>query len=189
MLDWAVDRALSQLGRNHVPVAVADVDAPTVITLGTLSNQRGQVVLRSIIAQAFLSGPAEPIVSEDVAGLLDRSGFTTGSVNTGATLDLVPHQMLVPAAVAQMRRYMGTLRAARLEALSGPIEHAKTRIEVWSKQAEALADKRAPAQAAKMRREVVRTRAAATDLAESLTARPDPMVRVLLLLLPRRDGQ
>jgi hypothetical protein len=40
-----------------------------------------------------------------------------------------------------------------------------------------------------MRREVVRTRAAAMDLAESLTARPDPMVRVLLLLLPRRDGQ
>jgi hypothetical protein len=68
VLDWAVDRALAQLGRNHVPVAVADVDVPTVITLGTLSNQRGQVVLRSIIAQAFPPGTAEPIISEDVAG-------------------------------------------------------------------------------------------------------------------------
>jgi ERCC4-related helicase len=189
VLDWAVDRALAQLGRNHVPVAVADVDVPTAITLGTLSNRRGQVVLRSIVAQAFPAGSAEPFVFDDVAGVLNRSGFTTGSVNTGAALDLAPYQRLVPAAVAQMRSYMATLRASRLEALSGPVEHAKQRIAVWSEQAEALADTRAPAQASRVRREIDRNRAAATDLAESLTARPDPMVRVLLLLLPRQIGQ
>ena len=189
VLDWAVDRALAQLGRNHVPVAVADVDVPTVITLGTLSNQRGQVVLRSIIAQAFPSGTTEPLVSEDVAGLLERCGFATGSVNTGATLNLDPYQALVPAAVTQMRSYIATLRASRLETLSGPIEHAKARIAGWSEQAESLADTRAPAQAAKLRRDIDRHRAAATTLADSLTARPDPMVRVLLLLLPLEKGR
>ena len=189
VLDWAVDRALAQLGRNHVPVAVADVDVPTAITLGTLSNQRGQVVLRSIIAQAFPSATDTPFVFDDVAGLLEDCGFTKGGVNTGVTLDLTPHQGLVPAAVAQMRTYMDALRATRLEALSQPIEQARQRIAVWSEQAEALADNRAAAQAGRARREIARHRAAATELADSLTARPDPMIRVLLLLLPRHEGQ
>jgi hypothetical protein len=189
VLDWAVDRALAQLGRNHVPVAMADVDVPTAITLGTLSNQRGQVVMRSIVAQVFPPGAAEPFVIDDVAGVLDSSGFTTGGVNTGATLDLDPYQLLVPAAVAQMRSYMATLRAARLEALSAPVEQARKRIAIWSEQAEALAGTRVPAQASRMRRAIERNRTAATDLADSLTARPDPMVRVLLLLLPHKAGQ
>lgn len=189
VLDWAVDRALAQLGRNHVPVATADVDVPTAITLGTLSNQRGQVVLRSIIAQAFPSASVTPFVFEEVAGLLEDCGFTKGGVNTGATLDLTPHQGLVSAAVKQMHTYMDALRATRLEALSQPIEQARQRIAAWSQQAEALADNRAAAQAARTRREIARHRAAATELADSLTARPDPMIRVLLLLLPRHEGQ
>jgi hypothetical protein len=44
VLDWAVDRALTRLGRNQVPVATAAVGAPTALELGTLTNQRGQVV-------------------------------------------------------------------------------------------------------------------------------------------------
>jgi hypothetical protein len=91
-----------------VPVAIADVEVPTAITLGTLSNHRGQVVMRSIVAQVFPAGSAEPFVIDDVAGVLDSSGFATGGVNTGATLDLGPYQPLVPAAVAQMRSYMAS---------------------------------------------------------------------------------
>ncbi|MCU1614232.1 MAG: helicase domain protein [Frankiales bacterium] len=189
VLDWAVDRALSQLGRNHVPVALADVQVPTAITLGTLSNRRGQVVLRSIVAQQFLDAAAEPIVLEDVAALLDDSGFTKGSANTGAVIDLARHQPLVPAAVTQMRRSMQTLHALRTAALEEPIRQAKQRIAAWSEQADALAASRAPAQATRWLRDVDRTRRDATDMAESLTARPDPMVRVLLLLLPRAEGQ
>jgi superfamily II DNA or RNA helicase len=189
VLDWAVDRALAQLGRNHVPVAVADVRVSTTITLGTLSNQRGQVVLRSIVAQEFLNPSVEPMVIEDVAGLLDDCGFTKASVNTGAVLDLSGHQPLVPAAVGQMYRYMEALHESRVATLVGPIKEARKRIAVWSEQAEALADSRAPAQAARLRRDVERNRRIATELTDSLTARPDPMVRVLLLLLPRQEGQ
>ncbi|MCZ2804840.1 helicase-related protein [Modestobacter sp. VKM Ac-2983] len=189
VLDWAVDRALSQLGRNHVPVALADVQVPTAITLGTLSNHRGQVVLRSIVAQEFHDGAAEPMVVEDVATLLDDSGFTRASANTGAEIDLLRHQPLVPAAVSQMRRWMQTLHDLRVAAVVEPIEQAKERIEGWSEQAEALASTRTPAQATKSRRDIERIRRDANQLAESLAARPDPMVRVLLLLLPRKEGQ
>jgi superfamily II DNA or RNA helicase len=184
VLDWAVDRALGRLGRNHVPVAMADVDAPTAITLGTLSNRRGQVVLRTIVAQEFGPAGTPPIVSEDVAWLLEHSGFTKGGVNPGEPIDLSRYQPLVPRAVAQMRDYMSALHASRGSALAAPIEQAKQRIDVWSTQAEQLAETRAPAQAARLRRETERNRRTATELAESLTARPDPMVRVLLLLLP-----
>ncbi len=189
VLDWAVDRALSQLGRNHVPVALADVEVPTAITLGTLSNHRGQVVLRSIVAQEFHDGAVEPMVVEDVAGVLDDSRFTEASVNTGAAIDLVRHQPLIPTAVSQMRRYMQTLHTLRVAALVEPIEQAKERIAGWSEQAEALAASRAPAQATKLRRDIERTQQDANQLAESFAARPDPMVRVLLLLLPREEGQ
>ena len=88
-----------------------------------------------------------------------------------------------------MLHYMDTLRASRLEKLSRPIEQAKERIAVWSERAEALADSHAAAQAARARRGIALHRTAATELADSLTARPDPMVRVLLLLLPRHEGQ
>jgi superfamily II DNA or RNA helicase len=189
VLDWAVDRALSRLGRNHVPVALADVDVPTAITLGTLSNRRGQVVLRSIVAQEFHDGASEPMVVEDVATLLHDSGFTKASSNTGAEIDLPRHQPLIPAAVSQMRRWMQTLHDLRGAAVVEPIEQAKQRIAGWSEQAEALASTRAPAQATRLRRDADRIRRDTTDLAESLTARPDPMVRVLLLLLPRAEGQ
>lgn len=187
VLDWAVDRALAQLGRNNVPVAYADVDAPSAITLGTLSNRRGQVVLRSLVAQIFPSLRAQPLIIDDVAGFLDDCGFSSGGVNTGALLDLTAFQPLVPAAVANMHTYMDTLRAARLEALVAPVELARKRIDAWSTSMEALAAGRAPGPATRLRRDAERTRATATELADSLTARPDPMVRVLLLLLPRPE--
>ncbi len=188
VLDWAVDRALTQLGRNHVPVAFADVPMPTAITLGTLSNQRGQVVLRSVVALAFETPDSNPIVFVDVASVFDDCGFSKGGVNTGEAIALETYAPIVPHAVRHMRAYMAALRVQRSESLSDPIEQAKKRVSVWSEQAEALADQKVPAQAARMRREIARDRAATTDLADSLTARPDPMVRVLLLLLPRTGG-
>ncbi len=38
VLDWAADRALASLGRNEVFAVRGDVDAPTVLLLGTLTN-------------------------------------------------------------------------------------------------------------------------------------------------------
>ena len=189
VLDWAVDRALSQLGRNHVPVALADVDHPVTVTLGTLSNERGQVVLRSIVAQEFGSADAPPVlVYEDVVALLERSGFSKGGANTGATLPLEEHRGLVPAAVEHMRSYMGVLRQSREATLTAPIATARTRIAAWRTEAEELAEGMSPSRAPRARREIERHATAADLLAASLSARPDPMVRVLLLLLPRQEG-
>ena len=59
MLDWASDRALTALGRNQVFVIRGDVDAPTVLLMGTLTNKRGQLISR-VFSTAVFPNPANP---------------------------------------------------------------------------------------------------------------------------------
>ena len=59
MLDWAADRALASLGRNEVFAVRGDVDDPTVLLLGTLTNRRGQVVSAAWLTVQF-PVPANP---------------------------------------------------------------------------------------------------------------------------------
>ena len=185
VLDWAVDRALTRLGRNQVPVATAAVDAPTVIALGTLANQRGQVVLSSCVAMTYFAPPASPLIEQDVPELLERVGFRSGAVNTGAALELDAHAWLVPAAVAEMRAYMNLQKRLRADLLSEPLATAARRIETWRQASQALADHLAPGQAGPLRRRVAQHADAADELVRTLSARADPMVRVLLVLLPK----
>lgn len=188
VLDWAVDRALTRLGRNQVPVATADVMAPTAVVLGTLANRSGQIVLRAVVGMQFLAPGLAPVIHQDVPELLDEAGFRSGAVNTGAPLDLDPHTGLVPAAVAQMRRYMAVLTTERAGQLSEPLATAARGIEAWAKESAALADGLAPAAGARMRRQIGAHAEQAGKLVDSLTARNEPMVRVLLVLLPKEPS-
>ncbi|MGA9309065.1 MAG: SNF2-related protein [Pseudonocardiaceae bacterium] len=184
VLDWAVDRALTRLGRNQVPVATAAVGAPTALVLGTLTNQRGQVVLRAVVGMEFFAPGVEPIIHQDVPELLQTAGFRTGAVNPGVALDLSQHRALVPAAVTQMQHYMAALKRERASTLSEPLKEAARGIAAWRRQSEALAAALAPAQAARMRRRIEQHGDQAHELVASLSVRPEPMVRVLLVLLP-----
>jgi hypothetical protein len=184
VLDWAVDRALTRLGRNQVPVATAAVGAPTALVLGTLTNKRGQVVLRAVVGMEFFAPGVEPIIHQDVPELLQTAGFRTGAVNPGMALDLSQHRALVPAAVTQMQQYMAALKWERTSTLSEPLQEAARGIAVWRRQSEALAAALAPAQAGRMRRRIEQHGDQAHELVASLSARPEPMVRVLLVLLP-----
>jgi hypothetical protein len=184
VLDWAVDRALTRLGRNQAPVATAAVGAPTALVLGTLTNKRGQVVLRAVVGMEFFAPGVDPIIHQDVTELLQAAGFRTGAVNPGVPLDLAKYQTLVPVAVAQMHRYMAALKQERASTLSEPLSEAARRIATWCTQSEALATQLAPAQAGRLRRRIEQHGAQAHELVQSLSARAEPMVRVLLLLLP-----
>src|SRR5699024_4745282 len=53
VLEWASDRALASLGRNEVFAVRGDVEAATVLLLGTLTNRRGQVVAASWLTVQF----------------------------------------------------------------------------------------------------------------------------------------
>ncbi len=184
VLDWVVDRALGRLGRNEVPVATAAVDVPTAIVIGTLTNQRGQVVLRSVVGMQFPPGSLDPIVVDDADGLLRGAGFRSDAVNPGTPLDLAPYQPMVPAAVERMRRHMAWLRDERRDVLRGPLQEAARAVADWRKRATVHADTLSGAHAAAARRRVEEHGDQAERLMASLGARPDPMVRVLLLLVP-----
>ncbi|SKF62034.1 helicase [Mycobacteroides abscessus subsp. abscessus] len=53
MNDWAADRALASLARNQVFAVRGEVDHPTVLLLGTLTNRRGQVVASAYLTAEF----------------------------------------------------------------------------------------------------------------------------------------
>ncbi|MGE0844167.1 SNF2-related protein [Pseudonocardia sp.] len=187
VLDWAVDRALTRLGRNQVPVATAAVDRPTAIVLGTLTNQRGQVVLRSVVGMQFPPG-GDPIVLDDAEAILRSAGFRSDAVNPQTPLDLIAYASHVPAAVQRMRSHMAWLKLQRAAIVTEPLRTAAREIAKWRKDSEALAEKRDnPRQAERDRRRVAQHGDQAQDLVASLSARKEPMVRVLLLLVPNGD--
>lgn len=187
VLDWAVDRALTRLGRNQVPVATAAVDRPTAIVLGTLTNQRGQVVLRSVVGMQFPPG-GDPIVLDDAEAILRSAGFRGDAVNPGTPLDLSTYAGHVPAAVERMRSHMAWLKQQRAATVTEPLRTAARGIAQWRKNSEALAGTiDNPRQAARARQRIADHGAQAQKLVESLSARKEPMVRVLLLLVPNGD--
>ncbi|GAA4785571.1 DEAD/DEAH box helicase [Actinomycetospora chlora] len=184
VLDWAADRALTRLGRNQVPVATAAVDRPTAIVLGTLTNQRGQVVLRACVGMQFLPGGGTPVVVPDADDVLRAAGFRADAVNTGAPIDLAAHRDLVPASVEQMRRHMAMLKEQRAAVVSEPLRQAAREVRDWRRRSEERAATLAPNAAKAARRRIEEHGTQAQRLVASLSARSEPMVRVLLLLVP-----
>jgi hypothetical protein len=135
----------------------------------------------------FFAPGVDPVIHQDVTDLLQQAGFRTGAVNTGLPLDVAEHQALVPVAVTQMQRFMAVLKQERAGTLGEPLKEAARRIAAWRKQSEALAAQLAPAQASRMKRRIEQHSTQAHELVQSLSARAEPMVRVLLLLLPEAD--
>ncbi|GAA1383873.1 DEAD/DEAH box helicase [Pseudonocardia kongjuensis] len=189
VLDWAVDRALTRLGRNQIPVATAAVDRPTAIVLGTLTNQRGQVVLRSVVGMQFPSS-GDPIVLDDAEEVLRLAGFRSDAVNPQTPLDLRTYADYVPAAVERMRSHMAWLKQQRAALVTEPLRTAARGIAQWRKDSEALAETLDnPRRAARARQRIADHGTQAQKLVESLSARKEPMVRVLLLLVPNGDSR
>jgi hypothetical protein len=75
-------------------------------------------------------------------------------------------------------------KRTRADLLSEPLRAAAGRIDAWRQASEALAAGLAPAQAGPLRRRVAEHADQADELVRTLSARADPMVRVLLVLLP-----
>ena len=82
---------------------------------------------------------------------------------------------------------MDTLKRERAGTLSEPLLEAARAIKAWRRRSEARAAQLAPAHATRVRRRIDRHGAQAHELVESLSARPDPMVRVLLVIVPDGD--
>lgn len=142
ILDWASDRALAALGRNQVFVIRGDVDSPTVLLMGTLTNKRGQLISR-VFSTAVFPNPANPdfCVVEPLEGL----GFLTretalkpGSSNPGPVAGVERYQGLIPVAVDNARREMRWVLDAQEAVTTERLASWRARADRWHADAECL---------------------------------------------------
>ena len=174
VLEWAADRSLASLGRNEIFVVRGQVDYPTFVVLGTLTNRRGQVVAASWIAVECAGSSAFSITYDSPAELLKHHPIDEH--NSGAVPDLDRHQALVPQAVQAAERDLGLTFAAAEQATQDCVAAWLQRATSWQRDADELAQ----------RPEVRTRRTGVRDEAELIAEMaPDRrLVRPLLLIVP-----
>ena len=150
VLDWAGDRVLAKLGRSSVFAVRGDVDSPTVLLLGTLTNQAGRTVSMVCVSIAFpyldlaaaqseldAGRPVEAVpigqVHDSPAAMFEAVGISQELRNSGPVTQTSLLEALIPPAVDTAKDHMRlTLDAAE--------EQATARVEAWAERANAWDD-------------------------------------------------
>lgn len=183
--DWASDRALASMRQTEIPAVLGDVDTPTVLLMGTLTNSRGQVLTRS-----FLLGTAGPFgltppagmpgasvdVITDVYGWLREIGLTADAINPGALEAPDTAADLVAASVAQAAHHMELIQQAA-------VDSAHDRTASWTRRKEAW---ESGGQASPMPRLALRTQELIKEEEELLRSMTPErsLIRPLIVVLP-----
>lgn len=181
VLDWATDRALSRLERNHIFAVRGEVAHPTVLLVGTLTNRRGQVVAAAHLSVEFPNA-ANPRFATTQAhpsarAMLAAAGFDKAGINPGAITNADALQPLVAAAVAAGTAEMAEVFATAEQATLARVDRWSLRASQWEHEAEAL-----------VQRTDVQSRRASVKELETIVAemRPDrQLVRPLLVVVPK----
>ena len=150
VLDWAGDRVLAKLGRSSVFAVRGDVDSPTVLLLGTLTNQAGRTVSMVCVSTAFpyldlaaaqseldAGRPVEEVpigqVHDSPTAMFEAAGISRELRNSGPVTQTSLLEALIAPAVDTARDHMRlTLDAAE--------EQATARVEAWAERANAWDD-------------------------------------------------
>ncbi|MEU7118500.1 DEAD/DEAH box helicase [Streptomyces zaomyceticus] len=160
VVEWLTDKVLVSLGRQEAPVITADVTAPTYLIQGIYSNAKGRP---TVVKWMAVTGDE---VTDDMVGILHRSGVGPTMANPLRSHDLDGLQAGIPAALAAAETFLDRHSAEWDRALIEPIEAYKLRLGNWEQQA--FADDT--------------TKRDLTDLADSLLTTGRPMLRVLAVL-------
>ncbi|WP_201774466.1 helicase-related protein [Demequina sediminicola] len=179
VLDWATDRALARLPRNHVYAVRGAVEDPTVLLTGTLTNRRGHVVAASHLS-AFRLSPtsAQCIITthRDAHEMLSEAGVTGERANAGALHNVDALQPLVRAAVGDAQHYLESHLESASAATKQRVENWAERANDWEREADAL-----------IQRDDLKTKRVTVQHLEALIQemRPDRfLVRPLLIVVP-----
>ena len=185
VLDWASDRALAALNRNEVFAVRSDVDEPTVLLIGTLTDRRGRTVAASWLTVAFSDPDSTDFAPVDVhssaGAALTALGWDSKRPNTGAVSRIDELQRLIAPAVRHGESQMRLVTTAARDDVSQRVEEWATRLRDWDDEADAL-----------IQRSDVRSRR--RDIAEErgMTASMNPdrqLVRPLLVVVPMAWGE
>jgi hypothetical protein len=181
IIDWAADRAMASLGRNQVFAARGDVDHPTVLLLGTLTNRRGQVVASSYLTAEF-PNPANPafcIVTphESATAMTSSVGYGEKASNPGAVAGIDALQPVIAHAVRSVAAEMTVVFAAAQDAITERVREWSRRAMDWAEEADAL-----------IQRSELRQRRVSVEVEKAIAARMVPerqLVRPLLVVVPQ----
>ncbi|MGF6882334.1 superfamily II DNA or RNA helicase [Nocardia sp. GAS34] len=187
VLDWASDRALSALGRNQIFAIRGSLTATTVLLMGTLMNQRGQLISRVFSTVEFLDphNPSFAMVTthSDLEFLLTDTGLKPGTANPGPITATDTLQQLIPVAVEKAGQSMRLVLDQQEQTAHERLDAWRQRADRWYSGAEQL--ELLHGQKKKVDK-LSRRIAEEQRLAESL-APTQQLVRPLLVIVPEKD--
>lgn len=183
VLNWASDRALAKLSRNQVLALYGNVDEPTFLILGTISNGRGQLLSRIYLTASDAGHRLEPRAG-DLNAWFDRVGLKEGLNNPGPESKYRDYSADLAASITAARSFMEGQVLPVMETMTNDmIADWKQRVTDWESEADTLtsrAELRITKEEVRKRRHRVREESA---LAEDFSA-AQTLVRPLVLILP-----
>ena len=138
--DWAADRALASMARGEIPALPGNVDTPTVLLMGTLTNSRGQVLTRSFLTgveglrgmrTSMGSSVATVEVLTDVYAWLRETVFDEKTFSHGTVTLSDNAERLVAAAVTAAEQHLDIIQQAAIDAANARTAHWVERKVDW----------------------------------------------------------
>lgn len=142
VLEWAGDRVLSALGRGEVFAVRGDVEGPTVLLVGTLTNRAGQTVAASWIQVGFdLDMPGFPRTQmhSSAAEMLAEVGVGAQMTNPGPVADVERLTDLVGPAVTAAEKTLALTFATAEDAARQRVDRWSQRVNRWMSDADSAA--------------------------------------------------
>jgi hypothetical protein len=120
---------LATLGRGEIFVVQGNVPSPTVLTLSTTTNRRGENISVAFLTVEFLWGHANVTPFESPAAMFASIDLNPQSL--GHRVDRPEqYQPLIPQAISEIRIYLESMITPAVRA------EAEARVERWAKQLE-----------------------------------------------------
>jgi superfamily II DNA or RNA helicase len=146
VIDWVADRAMARLGRNQVFAVRGNVNSPTVLLLGTLTNRRGQIVASSYLTAEF-PNPANLMFCivtphESATAMTAEVGFAHSASNPGAVARIDALRRLIAHAVQAAGTEMTAVFGAAQESITSRVQEWSRRTANWDEDAGALIQRR-----------------------------------------------
>ncbi|KAB1503863.1 DEAD/DEAH box helicase [Corynebacterium sp. 320] len=138
--EWAADRALSAMEQSEIPAVYGDVEEPTLLLMGTLTNSRGQILSRMFVVAT--EGPmgfdvptglqaANVEIQEDVYAWLRDIGLVTNAINPGGLIVPDNADKLIAAAVSTAQQHLQWVMKANEKTVTRRIDDWKRREDAW----------------------------------------------------------
>ena len=203
VVEWAVDRVLLNVSRNEVPLIAGSVSEPIVLIQGLYSNNAGRPQIVEWLAINPRTGTAD-----DMFDVLERAGVGPNMTNPGNIKVPPDAQQLIQQAVKHAMDELPRRREKHDEEVARLLRDPQRRLEKWkqnemartatspssgadpqvSNSADSLRRHRETPHELRRRKEFEDTRRRVERDIASLKTRPNPLVRVMAVLVPNHHN-